>query len=253
MVRCFTVLLVSLLLASCVTEELGSRANRDKDPDKELADNIRLAKAYIQEGYTARAIDPLTRALEIDSDSAEAYSVLALVYQIEGDVENARDHFEKAVALNPEASDIQHNFGYFLYSQKDYEEAIPHLLQAGQNIRYTRRSLSFELAGLCELRMNHQDKAEEYFLRALRLERGLPGASLELADMYYQQSQNNKALVNYERFLDYSDQNARSLLLGIRLAKVFSNRDREASFALQLNQFYPGSPELKQYEEMKKL
>jgi type IV pilus assembly protein PilF len=36
-------------------------------------------------------------------------------------------------------------------------------------------------------------------------------------------------------------------LLGIRLAKVFEDRDKAASFGLQLKRLYPGSPEYQQY------
>ena len=38
-----------------------------------------------------------------------------------------------------------------------------------------------------------------------------------------------------------------SLLLGIRLAKVFDDRDQAASLGLQLKRFYPGTPEYQQY------
>ncbi|WP_426414652.1 type IV pilus biogenesis/stability protein PilW [Aestuariirhabdus sp. LZHN29] len=248
---CLAALVVSLLLSGCVTEEFGARMNRDADPKQELSDNIRLAKAYIQEGFTARAIEPLHRALELDSRSAEAYSVLAIVYQIDGDNDLARHNYERALSIKSDSSDIQHNFGSFLYGQKEYKEAIRHLLVAAQDIRYTQRSVSFQVLGLCQLRLGDDKKAEEYFLRALRLERGLPLASLELAQLYYDQRRFNEALGNYERYLEYATPTARSLLLGIRLARVFSDKDREASYALQLNRFFPGSKELEQYEEMK--
>ncbi|RRJ83422.1 type IV pilus biogenesis/stability protein PilW [Aestuariirhabdus litorea] len=244
-------LAVLVLLGGCVTHEYGYTPGRDADPEKELADNIRLAKAYIQEGYTVRAIEPLNRALELDRRSAEAYSVLAIVYQIEGDHEQARYNYERALSINSNASDIQHNFGSFLYRQQQYKEAISHLLVAAENIRYTRRSISFQVLGLCELKLGNEQKAEEYFLRAVRLERGLPVASLELAELYYNQRRYNEALGSYERFLEFAAQTSRSLLLGIRLARVFSDKDREASYALQLGRFFPGSEELAQYEEMK--
>ena len=46
----------------------------------------------------------------------------------------------------------------------------------------------------------------------------------------------------YDLFAQGGGQNARSLLLGIRLAKVFEDRDTAASYGLQLKRLYPGSP-----------
>jgi type IV pilus assembly protein PilF len=51
----------------------------------------------------------------------------------------------------------------------------------------------------------------------------------------------------YDRFSQLSEQNARSLLLGTRLAKVYEDRNKAASFGLQLKRLYPGTPEYQQY------
>ena len=48
-----------------------------------------------------------------------------------------------------------------------------------------------------------------------------------------------------------SAQNARSLLLGIRLANVFDDRDTAASYGLQLKRLYPASPEYQAYQAEK--
>ncbi|MNO62743.1 hypothetical protein D3C76_534240 [compost metagenome] len=52
----------------------------------------------------------------------------------------------------------------------------------------------------------------------------------------------------YQEFLRQGGQNARSLLLGIRLAKVFDDRDTAASYGLQLKRLYPASPEYQAYQ-----
>ena len=51
----------------------------------------------------------------------------------------------------------------------------------------------------------------------------------------------------YERFSLLSGQNARSLLLGARLATVHEERDTAARFGQQLERLYPGTPEYQQY------
>jgi type IV pilus assembly protein PilF len=51
----------------------------------------------------------------------------------------------------------------------------------------------------------------------------------------------------YAGYSQQARQNPQSLLLGIRLAKVFEDRDQAASLGLQLKRLYPGTPEYQQY------
>jgi len=51
----------------------------------------------------------------------------------------------------------------------------------------------------------------------------------------------------YDRFSLLSGQNARSLLLGARLATVFDERTSTANYGQQLQRLYPGTPEYQQY------
>lgn len=56
----------------------------------------------------------------------------------------------------------------------------------------------------------------------------------------------------YQAFSQLSPQDARSLLLGIRLAEVFNDRNTAASYALQLKRLYPNSPEYRQLQSEQK-
>ena len=81
----------------------------------------------------------------------------------------------------------------------------------------------------------------------LRLDGRQPRALLELAMMAYEDKQYVPAKRYYDSFSQMSDQTARSLLLGIRLANIHQDRDTAASLALQLRRLYPGTDEYKQY------
>ena len=52
----------------------------------------------------------------------------------------------------------------------------------------------------------------------------------------------------YQSFMQLSEHSAASLLLGVRLAKIFQDRDQAASLGLQLKRLYPASAEYKQYQ-----
>ncbi|MNE38547.1 hypothetical protein D3C80_1324510 [compost metagenome] len=69
-----------------------------------------------------------------------------------------------------------------------------------------------------------------------------------MADLSYLARDFVPARSYYEEYLKQGSQNARSLLLGIRLAKVFDDRDTAASYGLQLKRLYPASPEYQAYQ-----
>ena len=73
----------------------------------------------------------------------------------------------------------------------------------------------------------------QHFEKALRLNRQQPRALLEMAELSFEDRHYVPARDYYERFSQLSEQNARSLLLGMRLAKVFDDRDKAASYGLQ--------------------
>jgi type IV pilus assembly protein PilF len=67
-----------------------------------------------------------------------------------------------------------------------------------------------------------------------------------MAELSYEDRHYVPARDYYDRFSLLSEQNARSLLLGVRLAKVFEDRDKAAS-GPAIKRLYPGTPEYQQY------
>ena len=129
---------------------------------------------------------------------------------------------------------ILNNYGSFLYEQKRYKEAYERFQQAAADTLYPERSRVFESLGMTALRLNQRDEATGYFTKALRLDRQQPRALLEMAELSFEDRHYVPSREYYDRFSQLSDQNARSLLLGTRLAKIYDDRDKAASFGLQL-------------------
>ena len=68
-----------------------------------------------------------------------------------------------------------------------------------------------------------------------------------MAELSYEDRHYVPARDFYDRFSLLSGQNARSLLLGARLASVFDDRTPTANHGQQLKRLYPGTPEYQQY------
>ena len=239
---CFVIMLVG-----CVSTGNVNPLTTAEGRDKAREAYVQLGLGYLQQGQTERAKVPLKKALELDSSDPDANAALALVFQTELEPELADQHFRKAISASGNDARIVNNYGSFLYEQQRYAEAYERFEQAAADNLYPERSRVFESLGMTALKLGNRDLAREHFTKALRLDRQQPRALLEMAELSFEQRQYVPARDYYDRFSQLSEQNARSLLLGTRLAKVYEDRDKAASFGLQLKRLYPGTPEYQQY------
>ncbi|WP_322981120.1 type IV pilus biogenesis/stability protein PilW [Pseudomonas sp. C11] len=243
-------LLVSLLTA-CVTTGDVDPMKTDKGRKEAVNAYVQLGIAYIQQGDTQRAKVPLKNALDIDSSNADAHAALALAFQVEMEPKLADEHYRKALSQRPDDARLLNNYGGFLFEQKRYKDANEIYLKAAEDNLYPERSRVFENLGLTALQLGQREQAKEYFQRSLRLSSRQPGALLEMAQLSYEDRAYVPARSYYDAYSELAPQNARSLLLGARLAEVFEDRDKAASLGLQLKRLYPASQEYQQYQSGK--
>ncbi|MBD8483387.1 type IV pilus biogenesis/stability protein PilW [Pseudomonas coleopterorum] len=239
-------LIVFALLTGCVTTGKVNPMDTSKGRDEARQAYVQLGLGYLQEGSTERAKIPLKKALELNGSDADANAALALVFQAEMEPELAEQHFRKALNARSDAR-ILNNYGSFLYEQKRYKEAYELFEKAAADTLYPERSRVFENLGMTAAALGQREVARQNLEKALRLNRQQPRALLEMAEMSYQDMQYVPAREYYDRFTQLSEQTARSLLLGTRLAKVYEDKNKAASYGLQLKRLYPGTPEYQQY------
>ncbi|WP_065761360.1 type IV pilus biogenesis/stability protein PilW [Pseudomonas defluvii] len=240
------ILLVALLAGCASTGEPGTPVS-SKARVEAVQAYVQLGLGYLKQGLTERAKWPLKKALELNADDADAHAALALVFQAEGEAVLAEQHFRKALAQAPDNTRIRNNFGSFLYAQGRYTDAEQMFRRAAADTLYPERSRVFESLGLTALKLDQREQAREYLEKALRLNRHQPHALLEMAELSYEDRHYVPARDFYDRFSQLSDPNARSLLLGSRLATVFEESNKAAELGLQLQRLYPGTPEYQQY------
>jgi len=238
--------LLAGLLAGCVSSGNVDPMRTEQGRSEARDAYVQLGIGYLQQGEAGRAKTPLRKALELDPRSAGAHAALALVFQSEMENDLADQHYREALSSRNDAR-ILNNYGSFLFEQKRYAEALERFTQASSDNLYPERARVFQNMGMAALQLGQKDKAETYFTRALRLDSRQPIALLELALMAYEEKQYVPSKRYYDSFSQLSEQNARSLLLGIRLAKVHEERDKAASLALQLKRLYPGTTEYQHF------
>jgi type IV pilus assembly protein PilF len=238
-------------ISGCVTES----ANGGPDvlfPDKyNLAhagdDYVALGYKYMEKGERESALKNIMKALVIDDNNPKALDALALFYQRDSEYDKAEQYFRKALSSDNSYTGGHLNYGQFLYSQKRYDEACKQFKTASEDTLYDQRASAFANLGTCYRALQQYEMAEAAFNDALRINSKNAAALIELADMFYEQQKYPSAMKNLDFYDQVAKPTAHSLLLGIKLQKIFGNADKEASLALQLKNLFPQSEEYLQY------
>ena len=238
------------LSSSCVTTVPNS--GKKIDHKKALESNLRLGMTYLQNGDRDNAIRSFSKALEIDKRSAEAYQGMALVHNLNGETDLAEENFKKALRgkVSFTKSPIEFSYGLFLSELDRCDEALGYFDKAAKDIQYTGRANALVALGLCAAKTGDRTRAKASYEHALNLNKRLPRASIELAEMAYSERDYSNAKKHLDQFAANTKQTPRSLWLGIRLERIFGNKDKEASYALALKNLYPYSKEYLEYKNL---
>ncbi len=245
----FIILAVLILgLSACVETVTGD--NLTADPEAALASQIMLGEGYLRSGDRARARKHFDRALEYDKSSPGALNGLALIYQLEAEYDKAEDYFKRALRSDNNFSQARNNYALFLYSQKRFEDAYDEFEIVTKDVTYERRPQALVSFGLTAKELGRVDKAEVAFERALSLNNDLLSAIIEMAELKFNRQDYTSAKRLLDRYNTLAQQSARSLWLGIRIERIFGNKDKEASYALALRNLHPYSKEYLEYKRI---
>ena len=160
-----------------------------------------LAGAYYQRGNLGVALSEARIAVDADSGYAPAYSMLAVVYGDLKEPDLAEDAYQRALRINPNDPDVNHNYAWFLCENKREADSIRYFLIAIRHPLYATPQKSYVMAAVCSLRIKNERDAEEYLERALRLDPNYYPALINLAQIKYRRGELDAArgLVGGER------------------------------------------------------
>ena len=181
--RLALLLLVTSLAAGCVSSGHESPLQTGKGRDEARVAYVQLGLGYLQQGMSEQAKVPLKKALELDSNDADANAALALVFQAQAEPELADQYFKKALASRPADPRLLNNYGSFLFEQQRYDQASRYFQQASADTLYPERSRVFENLGVTSMRLGQRDSARQQLEKALHLNSRQPRALLEMAEL----------------------------------------------------------------------
>ena len=247
-----TMLLGTAWLTGC---ETTSDSPFKVDPQASAAARTALAGEYLRNGNLDAAQRSLQEALDKEPRSVDANNMMGVLLQQEGspaNVAKADSYFRRALDIDPTAAQVHNNYGVYLISQRRYRDAIGHFKIAGETLGYDGRGAALENLGRTYLQLS-DPQAEQTFKLALQANNSLLIARLELAQIYMARKQipDASAVYNdYLRVLGDQPQSARSLWLGVRIARAEHDTIRMKTFINQLAAAYPSSTEYQHYLQL---
>ena len=164
--------------------------------------------------------------------------------------DQAESDFSQAIKIDPPARRTKNNYGLFLCQRGRQKEGIRQLLDALKNPLYATPDVAYKNAGLCARNAGDTKSAEEYFLRALKLNPNQPQALYNLAEINYQRDDYAAAKQYIEPLLDgHRACRTRGAVAGARIERKLGDRTALVNYGLQLRRRFPSAPETKAFLE----
>lgn len=248
-------LLFGMISSIFVTQGCVTTTNRaEVNTESAHSTRIELGMKYLEVGKRDNARFQFSKALKLKKNSAEAYQGIAMVHQANGEMEPAAKAFDKAMdyADDSNRSAIQVAYGKYLLETEETKKACEYFEQAAGDYDYPVREEALYLAGQCAGMLGNHQRERAAYEHALNLSPNYAPALIELAEIYFTAEQYAKSKRLLDRYATLAKPTARSLWLGIRIERIFGNRDKEASLALALKNLYPYSKEYLEYQKLKR-
>jgi len=125
---------------------------------------------------------------------------------------------------------------------------IPLWRAQSRDLDYDNRDLALLNLGRTALKLDNKERAKAAFEHAYNLNPRMPTLLLELAQINFEEEDYAQAKRYLDRYGDLARQSAQSLLLNIKIERIFGNKDKEASHAMALKNRFPYSKEYLEYK-----
>jgi type IV pilus assembly protein PilF len=244
-----TVLAAVLFLAGCASNQYGGAQNELKTASdqttvqKRAMNHLDLAIGYYQQGQWSSALDDVKKALQVDPNLVDAYGVRALIYMEMNEPQLAEENFLQALSLSPGNADFSNNYGWFLCQNGRVAQSIPYFETAIKSRNYQSPAKALNNAGVCSVKLKNEPAAEKYFLKAFQIEPSNAVTNANLAKIYYDRKDFERARFYVSRIPQSDDLTPDVLWVAIRVHRKLGDRDAETGLVTQLRKRHSNSAE----------
>jgi tetratricopeptide (TPR) repeat protein len=179
-----------------------------RNPDCSMAHN-NLGLLLKNQGRIEEATEHFHKAIQIDPNSSEAQYNLGTVLADKGRFEEAIDYFRQAIQINPNSSEALNNLGNALAAQGRFEEAIESYrkaIQINPNFSEALYNLGNALAA-----QGRSDEAIENYRQAIQLNPNYCEAQYNLGNALAAQGRFEEAIENYRKAIQINPNYCKAL------------------------------------------
>ena len=246
--RALALVFCSVFLSACV--ETQDASSRVVDRQSAVDDFVSLGMAYLQRGNRDASRRNFEKAFDLKPNSRKAHNGMGMLYQVNGEVELAETSFKRAIKIDKGYSQARVNYGAFLYQQQRYQDAFDQFKLASDDLTYEQRALALAYLGRAALQLDNIERAKSAFEHSLNIDNNITISQIELAEIHFDRQDYPEAKKYLDQYTATQKSSARSLWLGIRIERIFGNKNKEASYVLALKNLHPYSKEYLAYKNM---
>ncbi|WP_374088685.1 type IV pilus biogenesis/stability protein PilW [Methylomicrobium lacus] len=224
----------------------------DRDAKQVSETYYQLGVRYLDLNKLEEAKENLSRAIDEDSDNAQAHNALAFLYEKLRQDDEAEDQYEIALSIKPDDFGTQNNLGRFWCEHGNPEKGLELLAKAGDNPLNERQWLALTNAGRCELILGHADRAETAFRKALDLNKTYAPALAEMQKVSYQKGDLWPAKAFLARYLSVAGHTPETLFIGYHTERALGNQAAAEEYRTLLGDIFPNSSEAKKIGSARK-
>ncbi len=248
------ILLVSSCASSGGSKHTNKRTENIKAVETNSAEkiNVDLGVGYLKRGKDGDidvAIKKFKKAIKINPTYALAHSMLATVYDRKGLFDSAETHYKKSIKYNNGNPDIVNNYANFLCQRGSYKEAISKYIEVIDNPKYQTPASAYENAGVCAMKSNQNEEAEEYFRESLKINKKSANSLYYLLTIYLKKGEYMKSRAFLQRLEQVVQPSEKILAAGYQVEKGLNHTKLAKKYLTQLKNRFPQSESLKQIQE----
>jgi type IV pilus assembly protein PilF len=231
--------LATLFLTACVDNSPSKNVTSEEKAVTYLDMGIR----YMDIGELKIAKENLEKALEWDANNPNIHNAAAALYEKIQEPENARNHYQISLRLDPENPQLQNNYGRFLCETGSQAEGLEHLNIALNMPLNNRRWFALTNAGRCLLKQGQKPQAENYFREALLLQNDYPPALLEMLKISYSEGKYLSAQAFLQRYQNVAQSSAEFLWYAMQIEIALNHKALADQYKAALLNDFPSSEE----------
>lgn len=193
--RTFSVVLLSILLAACVsTSEIPPQASP----------HYTLGLAHLQSGNPTLALKEFLQAQEDDPESPLVHAGLARAYQAKKAYTLAEQYYKKALLLSGNDPMYQNNLAALYISMERWDQAIDYFNKASENLLFVRIELALMGKGYAYYRKGDYPTALQAYREAEIVAPRMAALQFHIGETYAALGRQELASLSYGKAIFYA-------------------------------------------------